>query len=978
VAEQVLCGRRGCPYSSAISVSPLVIGGSDGSGATTVARLFTRAGRYMGHELTPAGDAADLAEFEWIWGLRYLERDAASPEMVDAFSRAVERHLHGRLDSRQPWGWKSSHGYLLIPFLAERFEELRFIHVIRDARAIELACNYRQLDRYGALAGITDDGEEFARALHFWGWANQWAAQAGDRLLGGRYLAIRFEDLCNDPERTIARMMEFSGDPADDRLSSFVGPLPELGRGASLPVPRIVSAALNRFGYATVAPSEASEEAARIANVAAELERLLGPVPERASWPRVSAIVPTHDGRELVERLLHGLMDRTDYPELEVVVVDNASSDGTRQWLERQPFPFPVVVVRNPQDVSFSESINLGVSRSTGELLLFLNNDVEPIEPGWLRRLVVTLEAPAAAISGAVLVDPDRRSVSGRRVAVQHAGVAFGRDGAVLRPLLLGLGDDVFNAVGPDRQVPAVAAACSLIGRRDFDAVGGFYDGFRYGGEDIDLCLALARRGGHSVISGSAVLLHWPLSTRRSAPAGVAEVVHANHTVLLERWGPAIRREYALDCAHGRRSWNGDGGVADADVSFCVKPSVYTTEAELSDLVAEIEAAGHPARAVDATDAWLLDDVVVHLFDGVGRHAIAPGRLNVLFARRGRPLAGEAAPYDLVVGSESSVAEVVRAAEEALARHGGPSRGRPAVQVASAAAPGRLATPRRAVVVLGMARTGTSATMRILNILGVALGPEERLLGAIDDINAKGFFEHYAIMRLNTELLRRLGGSWSKPPPLPPGWESDSALDDLREQASAILERDFAGESLWGFKDPRTCLTLPFWRPLIGPASFVVCHRHPLEIAASLEQRDGLTIDASLALWRRYTASALAATAGERRAVVVYRTLLVEPVAACEKLAALLGYPERGADPGMRSQVESWIEPDLRHHMGELTELLTDPRINRLDLSLALLLELAGSVGPAGEHEEGVVNEALDAAAGELLEGMTATAAQVQ
>ncbi len=931
----------------------------------------------MGHELTPAGDAADLAEFEWIWGLRYLERDAASPEMVDAFSRAVERHLQGRLDSRQPWGWKSSHGYLLIPFLAECFEELRFIHVIRDARAIEFTRNYRQLDRYGALAGITDDGEEFARALRFWGWANQWAAQAGDRLLGGGYLAIRFEDLCDDRERTIARMMEFSGDRADDRLSSFVQPLPELGRGASLPVPRIVSAALNRFGYATVAPSEASEEAARIANVAAELERLLGPAPERASWPRVSAIVPTHDGRELVERLLQGLADRTDYPELEVVVVDNASSDGTRQWLERQPFPFAVIPVRNPQDVSFSESVSLGVSRCTGELLLFLNNDVEPIEPTWLRRLVTSLERPAMAITGAVLVDPDRRSVSGRPVAVQHAGVGFGRDGDVLRPALLGLGEDLSAVVGPDREVAAVAAACSLIRRRDFDAVGGFYDGFRYGGEDVDLCLALARRGGVSVISGSAVLLHWPLSTRRSAPAGATEVVHANHTVLLERWGPAIRREYALDSAHGRPSWNGDGGVADAEVTFRVKPGVSTTEAELSDVVAEIEAAGHPARAGDATDAWLLDDVVVHLFEGVGRHALAPGRLNVLFARHGRPAASEAAAYDLVVGSESSVSELVQAAVEALARRGGPSRGRPDVRVATAAAPGRLATARRAVVVLGMARTGTSATMRILNILGVALGPEERLLGAIDDINAKGFFEHYAIMRLNTELLRRLGGSWSKPPPLLPGWESDPALDDLREQASAILERDFAGESLWGFKDPRTCLTLPFWRPLIGPASFVVCHRHPLEIAASLEQRDGLTIDASLALWRRYTASALAATAGERRAVVVYRTLLAEPVAECEKLAALLGYPERGADAGVRSQVESWVEPGLRHHMGAQAELLADPRINRLDLSLALLLELAGSIGPAGEHEDGDLGEALDAAARELLEGMAATAAQV-
>ena len=704
-----------------------------------------------------------------------------------------------------------------------------------------------------------------------------------------------------------------------------------------------------------------TEETGRVADLGAELIGLVGEVPQRRSWPSVSAIVPTHNGRQQLQMLLRGLSGQTDYPDLEVIVVDNASSDGTLEWVQAQAFPFALIVIRNPRNFSFSAAVNVGAARARGELLLFLNDDVEPIERGWLARLVTTFERPGTAISGAVLVDPERRSHTGRPVAVQHDGIAFALDGGVLRPLLLGLGSDPSAVIERDREVAAVAAACAMVRKREFEAVGGFDERFRYGCEDIDLCLRLAQRGGAITISRTAVLLHRPLSTRRGSPDGTRDAVRANHTLLLERWGPALRREYALDPGDRPPVFNGDGGVADARVSYCVKSDPGGGNAEARRVTAELEQAGHPAHESDGSDAWLLDDVVVHLFDGVGRHALRTGRINVLLCVAGEPPEGEASQYDVVIPVPGTTAELLTAVETEIGRRGGPRRAGRAVTIAAV----ERAQPEgsNVVVVLGMARTGTSTTMRMLNLLGVDVGEPERLLGPIESINEKGFFEHFAMMRLNAAVLQRLGGSWRDPPPLPVGWESDPEFDDLRERAAAIIADEFADKPLWGFKDPRLCLTLPFWLPLIGPARFVVCARHPLEIAASLERRDGLTTEQSIALWRLYTASAIAATAGERRIIVGYREALADPLTAADALAAFIGVPERAAEPAVRREIEDWVEPRLRHHERTHLDLLEDPRLDPLDVTLALLLELAGA---SAENDLG----ALDPVARRVLDAI--------
>lgn len=273
------------------------------------------------------------------------------------------------------------------------------------------------------------------------------------------------------------------------------------------------------------------------------------------------------------------------------------------------------------------------------------------------------------------------------------------------------------------------------------------------------------------------------------------------------------------------------------------------------------------------------------------------------------------------------------------------------------------ATPPAAVVVLGMARSGTSAITRLLSLLGVELGPQEALLAPIAGENAKGFFEHRPLMRVNKELLQRMGGSWSEPPRLRAGWQRDAGLDDLRERARESIAADFARARVWGFKDPRTSLTLPFWEELLGRASYVICHRGPLDCARSLERRNGIRLDDGVALWARYTASALAHTAGRRRVLVSYEELFGAGAALIDELAAFVGV--RPSEDS-RAAAAAWIEPELRHHAGTLRELAEHPAVSAHARALHLLLRLASGARARGELDDSL-QEALDGMAGMLL-----------
>ncbi|MEX0972453.1 MAG: glycosyltransferase [Solirubrobacterales bacterium] len=293
----------------------------------------------------------------------------------------------------------------------------------------------------------------------------------------------------------------------------------------------------------------AEERSADRGALAAEIRKRLGPPPQLPTWPAVSIVVPTREGLDHIERLVAGLEERTDYPDFELIVVDNDSGDGSREFLWALEPSFPLELIANAEPLSFSKSNAQGVERSGHDLILFLNNDVEPFEPGWLRELVAAHRREGVAAVGATLLrseagnDPVRRDRT-----VQHRSVKFRAGNGGVHAFNSGDGEDLFDTgFGIEDRGPAVTAACLLVERSRFEAVSGFGQDYRFGTEDVDLGLNLTANGEAVVATGRSVLYHRESATQDSEGRDFKRNNRLlNRRVFLERWGPKVRREYRL------------------------------------------------------------------------------------------------------------------------------------------------------------------------------------------------------------------------------------------------------------------------------------------------------------------------------------------------------------------------------------------------------------------------------------------------
>lgn len=231
--------------------------------------------------------------------------------------------------------------------------------------------------------------------------------------------------------------------------------------------------------------------------------------PSSKPVPRVSVVIVTWNGRALLERFLPTVL-ATDYPELEVVVADNASTDGTADWLAAvHP---GVVVVRHPENWLFARGNNAAVPHASGRYLVFLNNDVA-VPPGWLRPLVATLEAmpDVAAVQPKLLQHGGAPGGSGRQ-RFEYAGGAGGFLDAYGYPFTRGR---LFFTLEADRgqyddarDVFWATGACLAVRRTAFERVGGFDERFGMHMEEVDLCWRLRRAGGRVRVAPESVVYH--------------------------------------------------------------------------------------------------------------------------------------------------------------------------------------------------------------------------------------------------------------------------------------------------------------------------------------------------------------------------------------------------------------------------------------------------------------------------------------
>ncbi len=233
---------------------------------------------------------------------------------------------------------------------------------------------------------------------------------------------------------------------------------------------------------------------------------------------------------------------------------------------------------------------------------------------------------------------------------------------------------------------------------------------------------------------------------------------------------------------------------------------------------------------------------------------------------------------------------------------------------------------RIGAVIHGMSRSGTSAVAGLFAAAGYHLGGPDELMPATD-ANPGGYYEHRAIFALNEEILSFVGGSWFDPP-------TDAQLEAHRgrfEPQIAALFKRLIDESLGrpvAIKDPRLGVMMTLWNPIIGRRLHpVLVIRHPVEIARSLQRRDGTPWPFSLASWENQMTRTLGHLHGCSVTPVQYARLLSSP----ETAAALLSSVGAQLDPGRRRRASpdagsDWLDRGLRHNVagdGERDVMLT-------------------------------------------------------
>ena len=258
----------------------------------------------------------------------------------------------------------------------------------------------------------------------------------------------------------------------------------------------------------------------------------------RVRWPferrRVSIVIPSNGANALLEACVDSLLAHTDYPDYEILIVNNG---------KRLPAEFPyyqrligergVQVLHYPGPFNFSAVVNFGAAHASGDLLLFLNNDTRVTSSDWLDELAMWALRPEVGAVGAKLLREDQ--------TIQHAGVILGLSGFAGHIF----GNCAENHWGPFglaewyRDYLAVTAACVMMRRETFDGIGKFDESFLLCGNDVEFCLRLRRHGLRVVYNPFARLYHLEGATiQGSVPAQDFFISYPHYRPWLEAGDP--------------------------------------------------------------------------------------------------------------------------------------------------------------------------------------------------------------------------------------------------------------------------------------------------------------------------------------------------------------------------------------------------------------------------------------------------------
>lgn len=288
------------------------------------------------------------------------------------------------------------------------------------------------------------------------------------------------------------------------------------------------------------------------------------------SSPAVSILIPLHSRIDLTRACLRSIHS-TLALSYEVILVDDCSTDGTRDFLANLGPPHRLIL--NAEHSGLAHSINRAAELARADTLCFLNNDTV-LQPGWLQPMLRGLaELPDAGIVGNIQWSPKIR-------AYDHMGIAFDSAG---QPFHFGK-HFVFRPYRGFTRWGAVTAACALIRRDLFLKADGFDTAYVNGCEDIDLCLRLETLGKKHYVANDSVIHHLV-----SSSPGRHLRTSQNERILLERWGDHTRRTWI--------EWDRDLCAINYPLRFLAKPWRYNGP-KLARALTHLLL--HPSRSINA------------------------------------------------------------------------------------------------------------------------------------------------------------------------------------------------------------------------------------------------------------------------------------------------------------------------------------------------------------------------------------------
>lgn len=249
-----------------------------------------------------------------------------------------------------------------------------------------------------------------------------------------------------------------------------------------------------------------------------------------------------------------------------------------------------------------------------------------------------------------------------------------------------------------------------------------------------------------------------------------------------------------------------------------------------------------------------------------------------------------------------------------------------------------------ALVVIGMHRSGTSATTGALRCLGIQLG--KKLYTGHQNINAKGYFEHSDIADTNEEALLALASGWDDILVKPDNWWLSEVLHPHTRKIREYIRKDFAKSQLWAVKDPRVCRLLPWWLDILKAENvlphFLFVVRSPNAVYRSLERRDGISKEKAYLLWTLHYLEAERWSRGHPRTFMDFDQFLEAPLEAFQGVARGLDLSFPLAPEQARACLEQFLDRSLRNHYKEDSHDAGTPIIELAqDLHQAMLAAVA-------------------------------------